>query len=83
MTRAKDHLHLIVAAALLRAAAGRHGDRHVYAPRSRFIPDALTELFDSCASPVVTQAEDHPEVRSDSSPTVDIAARVRARWSTA
>ncbi len=83
MTRAKEDLDLISPQRFFVRQQGAYGDRHVYALRSRFIPDALTELFDSCASPVVTQAEDHPEVRSDSSPTVDIAARVRARWSTA
>ena len=83
MTRAKEDLDLISPQRFFVRQQSAYGDRHVYALRSRFIPDALTELFDSCASPVVTQAEDHPEVRSDSSPTVDIAARVRARWSTA
>ena len=61
MTRAKEDLDLISPQRFFVRQQSAYGDRHVYALRSRFIPDALTELFDSCASPVVTQAEDHPE----------------------
>src|SRR5207237_9474047 len=39
MTRAKDHLHLIVPQRFYVHAQALHGDRHVYASRTRFIPD--------------------------------------------
>jgi DNA helicase-2/ATP-dependent DNA helicase PcrA len=60
-------------------AAG--GDRHVYASRSRFIPDELATLFESCAWPVAPRASDGDRApREDPAAKVDIAARVRALW---
>ncbi|HET8877399.1 MAG TPA: ATP-dependent helicase [Casimicrobiaceae bacterium] len=82
MTRAKETLELVSPQRFFVRQQSAHGDRHVYALRSRFIPDALTEFFESCASPVVTSLAE-PAVASgkESSAPVDIAARVRARWS--
>lgn len=47
MTRAKTHLHLIVPQRFYLTHQGRSGDRHLYANRSRFIPDDLIALFES------------------------------------
>ena len=57
----------------------RSGDRHLYASRTRFLPDALLMLFEQRTWPVRAQEPGHaaagrPEAR------VDIAARLRARW---
>ena len=46
MTRAKDHLHLVTPQRFFTHGQHAHGDRHVYAARSRFIPAALTPLFE-------------------------------------
>jgi DNA helicase II / ATP-dependent DNA helicase PcrA len=82
MTRAKETLDLISPQRFFVRQQSAHGDRHVYALRSRFIPDALVDLFESCAWPVVTSlAEPVVAAENESSATVDIAARVRARWS--
>src|SRR3954471_6580878 len=51
MTRAKDDLHLIVPQRFYTHGQNPHGDRHVYASRSRFIPDELLDLFDQTAWP--------------------------------
>ena len=40
MTRAKDHLHLIVPQLFYAHQQRSNGDRHMYALRTRFIPDA-------------------------------------------
>jgi ATP-dependent DNA helicase UvrD/PcrA len=81
MTRARDELSLIVPQRFFVRQQAAYGDRHVYAYRSRFIPDALTTLFDSCAWPEAAQvAEDAGAAGKPSSPPVDIAARIRARW---
>ena len=57
MTRAKDHLHLIVPQRFFVHAQQKNGDRHLYASRTRFIPTALLEHFESCAwPPAVAQA---------------------------
>jgi DNA helicase-2/ATP-dependent DNA helicase PcrA len=78
MTRAKDELALLVPQRFYVTQQGRGGDRHVYAGRTRFIPDALLPQFESAAWPV-------HEVREPAAPhapgmTVDLAARMRALW---
>jgi DNA helicase-2/ATP-dependent DNA helicase PcrA len=80
MTRAKDDLHLMVPQRFYVHQQTHHGDRHVYATRSRFIPDGLTPLFELCAWP-----QPEPESSGEISgampmPVTDIAARVRLRW---
>jgi DNA helicase-2/ATP-dependent DNA helicase PcrA len=45
MTRAKDHLHLIVPQRFYAHQQRNNGDRHMYAFRTRFIPDAITDHF--------------------------------------
>jgi DNA helicase-2/ATP-dependent DNA helicase PcrA len=81
MTRAKETLDLIVPQRFFVRQQSAYGDRHVYALRSRFIPDALTEFFDCRAAPSALQVEESPA--APAAVTVDVAARVRARWSTA
>jgi DNA helicase-2/ATP-dependent DNA helicase PcrA len=81
MTRAKDELDLLVPQRFFVRQQLAHGDRHVYALRSRFIPDGLTALFEPCAWPLAAGAEGDVDRRADESlPSVDIAARVRALW---
>ena len=46
MTRAKDDLHLVVPQRFFTHGQHAQGDRHVYASRTRFIPDPLLALFD-------------------------------------
>jgi DNA helicase-2/ATP-dependent DNA helicase PcrA len=78
MTRARDALHLIVPQAFYVSGQSAHGDRHVYASRTRFIPRALDALFDVCAWPVAA-AQMQP-LAAEPAPTIDVAARVRALW---
>jgi DNA helicase-2/ATP-dependent DNA helicase PcrA len=81
MTRAKDHLHLMVPQRFYVHAQAAHGDRHVYASRTRFIPDAITGVFESCAWPQAgDRGERGPEEASDPKPAVDIPSRIRALW---
>jgi len=84
MTRARESLELISPQQFFVRQQVPHGDRHVYAMRSRFIPDALTTLFDTRVWPEASPAAD--EARSAqvrAAPPVDVAARIRSRWSTA
>jgi DNA helicase-2/ATP-dependent DNA helicase PcrA len=46
MTRARDDLHLVVPQRFFTHGQNAQGDRHVYASRSRFIPDKLLGLFE-------------------------------------
>ncbi|MCK7493939.1 MAG: hypothetical protein MZW92_23695 [Comamonadaceae bacterium] len=52
MTRAKDHLTVVVPQRFYVHQQGSGGDRHVYASRTRFIPDALGSRFQRTSRPV-------------------------------
>ena len=51
MTRAKDDLHLMVPQRFFTHGQHAQGDRHVYASRTRFIPDRLLGLFEKTVWP--------------------------------
>jgi len=51
MTRAKEELSLLLPQRFHVHQQAARGDRHVYASRSRFIPDALTAFFEHCCWP--------------------------------
>jgi DNA helicase II / ATP-dependent DNA helicase PcrA len=53
MTRAKDDLHLVVPQRFFVHGQRAQGDRHLYASRTRFIPEKLLGLFDRTAWPLV------------------------------
>ena len=79
MTRARDHLYLVHPQRFFTREQHRYGDRHVYAPRTRFIPESMLDRFERrthCRSHGV----DRPHT-SDSSVRVDVGARLRAMWS--
>jgi DNA helicase-2/ATP-dependent DNA helicase PcrA len=78
MTRAKDHLTLVVPQRFYVHQQGAGGDRHVYASRTRFIPEKLAGRFERGSWPVATD-EVAPAARQQ--PAVDIAARMRGLWS--
>jgi DNA helicase-2/ATP-dependent DNA helicase PcrA len=56
----------------------RGGDRHLYASRTRFIPDALLRLFEQRTWPVRAAAPPRPAGTTEA--RVDLAAKLRARW---
>jgi DNA helicase-2/ATP-dependent DNA helicase PcrA len=77
MTRAKDSLHLVVPQRFYVRGQATGGDRHVYASRTRFIPDGILKSFEKTAWPP-------PQLRAasprPSSVRVPIASRVRGMW---
>jgi DNA helicase-2/ATP-dependent DNA helicase PcrA len=78
MTRAKDDLHLVVPQRFVVHGQRAQGDRHLYASRTRFIPEKLLELFERTAWPLVpvgTAARP-----ASQGPKVDIGARMRGMW---
>ena len=78
MTRARDDLHLVVPQRFFTHGQNAQGDRHVYASRSRFIPDKLLGLFEQTTWP---EAEPELATRGASQGVrVDIAARMRGMW---
>jgi DNA helicase-2/ATP-dependent DNA helicase PcrA len=77
MTRAKDELSLIVPQRFFTHGQSALGDRHVYASRTRFIPENLLGLFERTSFPLVAP----DAARSPAAgPRIDITARMRARW---
>jgi DNA helicase II / ATP-dependent DNA helicase PcrA len=81
MTRAKDHLHLIVPQRFYSHQQSRSGDRHVYAALSRFIPERLFHAFECCAWPVIKHTPGMDAKAPHASTTkVDVSARARALW---
>ena len=79
MTRAKDHLHLILPQRFYAHAQRGDGDRHMYAARTRFIPAAILDRFESCAWPQPA-AGTGTAARAKAEP-VDITAKLRRMWS--
>ncbi len=80
MTRAKDELQLILPQRFYVHQQSAYGDRHVYASRSRFIPEALTGLFESDVWPVAVREVKESSVPINPVGLVDIAARIRQSW---
>ncbi len=78
MTRAKDHLTVVVPQRFYAHQQGSGGDRHVYASRTRFIPDALRSRFERTSWPV---AANEAGTGARPLPAVDLAARMRGMWS--
>jgi DNA helicase-2/ATP-dependent DNA helicase PcrA len=77
MTRAKDRLDLVVPQRFYVHQQQRGGDRHLYAARTRFIPDPLLPLFEKRSwSPRADAggAPARPAVR------IDLGARMRGMW---
>jgi DNA helicase-2/ATP-dependent DNA helicase PcrA len=77
MTRAKDALHVIVPQRFYVTQQSAVGDRHVYATRTRFIPDALTDLFEAVVWPT---AEPCAERAPQPVAPIDIGAKLRGMW---
>ena len=78
MTRAKDHLTLMVPQRFYIRQQSAGGDRHVLASRSRFIPPSISRHFDATSWPVAEVAG--RPCGGGSSQVVDLAARVRSAW---
>jgi DNA helicase II / ATP-dependent DNA helicase PcrA len=77
MTRAKDELHLVIPQRFFVHGQSVQGDRHLYASRTRFIPDGLLPLFDRSSWPVSAGAAQRVVSQGR---RIDIGARMRERW---
>jgi DNA helicase-2/ATP-dependent DNA helicase PcrA len=77
MTRAKDDLHLVVPQRFFTHGQHAQGDRHVYASRTRFIPQPLLMLFERANWPTFAPAAARGPT---SGPRVDIGAKMRGMW---
>jgi DNA helicase-2/ATP-dependent DNA helicase PcrA len=78
MTRAKNALALVHPLRFFVRQQSRLGDRHVFTPRTRFLPDSILDKFERVA---------FPEYRDETGPTgelrqprIDVASRLRETW---
>jgi DNA helicase-2/ATP-dependent DNA helicase PcrA len=78
MTRAKDHLHLMVPQRFYTHGQRSAGDRHVYAQRTRFIPSSMLEHFESRVWPRAKSAG-HATATPARQP-IDVRAKMRRMW---
>jgi DNA helicase-2/ATP-dependent DNA helicase PcrA len=78
MTRARDDLHLIVPQRFFAHSQRSSGDRHMYASRTRFIPNSILNRFETCAWPVVTGSADGSQELTGQ--PIDIRTRLRRMW---
>ena len=78
MTRARDDLHLVAPLRYYVPQQRRHGDRHVYGARSRFLTEAvmsrLERVFHSGESGGASKAGRPPDNK------IDVGARLREMW---
>jgi DNA helicase II / ATP-dependent DNA helicase PcrA len=78
MTRAKDDLHLVVPQRFFTHSQHAQGDRHVYASRTRFIPDRLLGLFEKTIWPLAVAGA--AARAASQGPLIDVGARMRGMW---
>jgi len=78
MTRAKDDLHSIVPQRFFTHGQSAQGDRHVYAARTRFIPEGLLGLFERTSWPPVEVGI--PARAASQGARINIGARMRGMW---
>ncbi|HEX8988418.1 MAG TPA: ATP-dependent helicase [Rhodocyclaceae bacterium] len=78
MTRARDHLDIVVPQRFYVTQQAGLGDRHIYGSRTRFIPNALLVHFEQAAWPPAPDAgRGTPQSRERA---LDLAARMREMW---
>jgi DNA helicase II / ATP-dependent DNA helicase PcrA len=77
MTRAEDELDLIIPQRFYTHQQTKLGDRHLYASRSRFIPDSIMNSFDCHSWHERSQVSNRPAKKGA---TTDVAASLRRMW---
>jgi DNA helicase II / ATP-dependent DNA helicase PcrA len=77
MTRAMDQLALMVPQRFYVHQQSRNGDRHVYASRTRFIPDSIMDAFDAVTWPAVVRPS---ATEKAAAAPVDLRAQMRGIW---
>lgn len=80
MTRAKQHLDLLVPQRFYVTDQPKHGDRHVYASLSRFIPEALAARHFERVTPLAEPAAVPTTSPLAPGQRFDIGGRLKGRW---
>ena len=69
--------HLVQPLRFYRTQQRRDGDGHMFAPRTRFVPDAILEHFERRPWPQGTHAE---LLHAPATARIDVAQRMRDMW---
>jgi DNA helicase-2/ATP-dependent DNA helicase PcrA len=77
MTRARDDLHLLIPQRFYAHGQRAQGDRHLYASRTRFVPETLLPSFECSSWPAFSATGATVESQGR---RIDITARMRERW---
>jgi DNA helicase-2/ATP-dependent DNA helicase PcrA len=80
MTRAKNFLAVVHPLRFFIRQQHRLGDRHVFTPRTRFIPDTILDRFERVVP--AGHAGDGAPTPAPGAARIDVAARLRATWVT-
>ncbi len=81
MTRARDELHLVHPQRMFIRQQSRHGDRHVYTPRSRFLPDPVLARFERRARARTQLGDGEARRTAGGAPVaIDVGAKLRDMW---
>ncbi len=78
MTRARDALHLITPQRFYTHGQAARGDRHVYASRTRFIPDHVLDRFERRAWPAPAAGAGPAPLQPAA--RIDLRSRMRGMW---
>ncbi len=79
MTRARQHLHLLVPQRFYVTQQGAFGDRHLYGSLSRFVPPEVAAMFER-VGPVAAVAMERTAAELEFLAPLDIKARLRSAW---
>ena len=77
MTRARDRLYLIQPQRFYTGSARRSGNRHIYAPRTRFVGEEMLGCFDRQGA---RSGEPGTMEHGATAGSVDVAAKLRQMW---
>jgi DNA helicase-2/ATP-dependent DNA helicase PcrA len=80
MTRARDELHLVHPLRMFIRQQSRHGDRHVYTPLTRFLPDEILSRFERVSRGHGAAADDSRPPPTAARPAIDVGAKLRDMW---
>jgi DNA helicase-2/ATP-dependent DNA helicase PcrA len=78
LTRAKDHLQVVVPQRFYLTQQSGYGDRHVYAGRTRFIPAGMSALFETRVWPEL--ATERAPACAPPAEVVEVLSRMKAMW---
>jgi DNA helicase-2/ATP-dependent DNA helicase PcrA len=80
MTRARNRLAVIHPLRFFIRQQSRYADRHVFTPRTRFIPDSILHLFERVTAPNPEPPPPAPNLAASIPSRLDVASRLRASW---